>query len=116
MPLVTFPPGGLYRDAMFERLERERLRWYNAFSGSSLHNVLIAVEAGIGLSLPRNAVTGYRVRPYARFAEAPIVVSIYAREREGIVGELVELLQTVLERRQGGAPGAKARRPALSRR
>ena len=51
MPLVTFPPGGLYRDAMFERLERERLRWYNAFSGSSLHNVLIAVEAGIGLSL-----------------------------------------------------------------
>lgn len=118
VPLVTFPPGGLYRDAMFERLERERLRWYNAFSGSSLHNVLIAVEAGIGLSLlPRNAVTGYRVRPYARFpAEAPIVVSIYAREREGIVGELVELLQTVLERRQGGAPGAKARRPALSRR
>lgn len=80
--------------------------------------MLIAVEAGIGLSLlPRNAVTGYRVRPYARFpAEAPIVVSIYAREREGIVGELVELLQTVLERRQGGAPGAKARRPALSRR
>ena len=51
VPLVTFPPGGLYRDAMFERLERERLRWYNAFSGSSLHNVLIAVEAGIGLSL-----------------------------------------------------------------
>lgn len=27
VPLVTFPPGGLYRDAMFERLERERRRW-----------------------------------------------------------------------------------------
>ena len=24
LPLVTFPPGGLYRDAMFERIERER--------------------------------------------------------------------------------------------
>ena len=113
---MTFPPGGLYRDAMFERLERERLRWYNAFSGSSLHNVLIAVEAGIGCLLPRNAVTGYRVRPHARFP--PRRRSWYPSTpgTRGIVGELVELLQTVLERRQGGAPGAKARRPALSRR
>ena len=114
---MTFPPGGLYRDAMFERLERERLRWYNAFSGSSLHNVLIAVEAGIGLSLlPRNAVAGYRVRPHALSRRGADRGVHLRQERAGIVAELVELLQAVLERRQGGAPGAKARRPALSRR
>ena len=63
IPLVAFPPGGLYREAMFERIEREQRRWYIAFAGSSLHNVLVAVEAGLGLSLlPRSAARGYRVR------------------------------------------------------
>jgi DNA-binding transcriptional LysR family regulator len=27
IPLVTFPPGGLYRDVMIARMERERRRW-----------------------------------------------------------------------------------------
>jgi len=102
VPLVAFPPGGLYRDAMFERIEGERLRWYIAFSGSSLHNVLVAVEAGLGLSLlPRAAAAGYRVRPYARFPEEPaIAVSIYAWENTGLVAELVEGIRAVLADRQ----------------
>lgn len=109
IPLVTFPPGGLYREAMFERIEHERLRWYNAFSGSSLHNVLVAVEAGIGLSLlPCHAVAGYRVRPYARFAAEPsITIAIHAREGEGIVSTLVEQLRGVLERRQKARPSGR---------
>jgi DNA-binding transcriptional LysR family regulator len=101
IPLVAFPPGGLYREAMFERIEREQLRWYIAFSGSSLHNVLVAVEAGLGLSLlPRNATAGYHVRQYAPFGiEPPMVVSIYAWESTGAISDLVERMGTVLAAR-----------------
>jgi len=103
LPLVTFPPGGLYREAMFERVEQEQLRWYIAFTGNSLHNVLVAVEAGLGLSLlPRNAVAGYRVRRYAPFqGEPPIAVSIYASEGTGPLAQLVEQMAAVLAARSG---------------
>ena len=102
VPLVAFPPGGLYREAMFERIEGERLRWYIAFTGSSLHNVLVAVEAGLGLSLlPKAAAAGYRVRQYGGFPEeAAIAVSIYAWENAGLVAELVEGIRAVLADRQ----------------
>lgn len=33
---LAFPPGGLYREAMFQRIEQEQRRWYIASSGSSL--------------------------------------------------------------------------------
>ncbi|WP_296744124.1 LysR family transcriptional regulator [Mesorhizobium sp.] len=101
MPLVAFPPGGLYRDTMFERIEREQRRWYIAFSGSSLHDVLVGVEAGLGLSLlPRSATAGRRVRPYAPFGVEPsMVVSIYAWETGGLVAELVERMTAVLAAR-----------------
>ncbi|MEZ0167827.1 LysR family transcriptional regulator [Microvirga sp. TS319] len=92
VPLVAFPPGGLYREAMFERVERERRRWYIAFSGSSLHNVLVGVEAGLGLSLlPVGTTAGRQVRPYAPFGTEPsMVVSIYAWEKTGPTSELVQ--------------------------
>ncbi|MBN8957312.1 MAG: LysR family transcriptional regulator [Rhizobiales bacterium] len=98
IPLVAFPPGGLYREAMFERVEREQLRWYVAFTGSNLHNVLVAVEAGLGLSLlPKSATTGYRVRPYAPFGTEPaMAVSIYSWESAGPASELVERMRAVL--------------------
>jgi DNA-binding transcriptional LysR family regulator len=101
IPLVAFPPGGLYREAMFERIEREQLGWYIAFSGSSLHNVLVAVEAGLGLSLlPRSATVGYHVRQYAPFGTEPaMAVSIYAWERAGPVSELVEQMEAILAAR-----------------
>jgi DNA-binding transcriptional LysR family regulator len=103
LPLVAFPPGGLYREAMFERVEQEKLRWYIAFTGNSLHNVLVAVEAGLGLSLlPRNAVAGYRVRRHAPFqGEPPIAVSIYASEGTGPLAQLVEQMAAVLAARSG---------------
>lgn len=105
IPLVAFPPGGLYRDAMFERIERERRRWYIALSGSSLHNVLVGVEAGLGLSLlPREAISGYHVRQYAPFGtEPPMVVSIYAWEKAGPVPDLVERMAAVLAARLDAA-------------
>lgn len=101
VPLVAFPPGGLYRDVMFERIERERRRWYIAFTGSSLHSVLVAVEAGLGLSLvPIATVTNYHVRPHTGLGlEAAMVVSIYSWEKNGEIGELVELMTSVLAER-----------------
>ena len=68
IPLVTFPLGGLYRETMFDRVERERRHWYIAFSGSSLNNVLVAVEGGLGITLlPIAATRGRHVRPYTPF-------------------------------------------------
>jgi DNA-binding transcriptional LysR family regulator len=101
LPLVTFPQGGLYREAMFERIERERRRWYVAFSGSSLHNVLVAVEAGIGLSLlPVGTTIGRGVRRYNGFGDEPsMVVSLYAWEDSGAVAGLVENMRSLLARR-----------------
>lgn len=101
IPLVAFQPGGLYREAMFERIEREERRWYVAFAASSLHNVLVAVEAGLGLSLlPVHAAQDYRVRRYAPFGmETAIVVALYSWEGAGAVLELVDSMQATLAAR-----------------
>lgn len=104
LPLVTFPPGGLYRDQMFARALSEGRSWYIAFSGSSLPNVLTAVEAGLGLSLlPVRSVTGRNLRPSRLFGPEPaMVVSLYAWETAGPSAPLVTAMREVLERRSGG--------------
>ena len=98
IPLVTFPPGGLYRDAMFDRIERQKCNWYISFSGSGLHSVLIAVEAGLGLTLlPISTARGRRLRPYAEFGmEAAMVVSVYAREQTPAMRDLLENINAAL--------------------
>ena len=100
VPLVTFPPGGLYRDAMFDRLERERRRWYVAFTSASLRNVLMAIEAGLGLSLlPVDAAKEWRVKRFADFpSEPPVIASLYSWEQNGIVGELASEVRDILKR------------------
>ncbi|MCB1446075.1 MAG: LysR family transcriptional regulator [Rhizobiaceae bacterium] len=106
LPLVAFRPGGLYRETMFDRIEREERRWYVVFAASSLHNVLMAVEAGLGLSLlPVSATPGYRLRPYAPFgSEEAIFVALYAWESTGAVSGLVAAMQTALATRSGRRP------------
>lgn len=101
IPLVTFPPGGLYRETMFERIEREYHHWYVAFSGSSLNNVLVAVEGGLGITLlPVSVTLGRHVRPYMPFRdETAITVSIYAWETTGLITELVEQIGAALAAR-----------------
>lgn len=101
IPLVAFPPDGLYRDAMFEHIERERRRWYIAFSGSSLQSVLTGVESGLGLSvLPVRAAHGRRLRQYAPFGSAPpMVVSLYGWDRSGPAAALLDRMAAVLKNR-----------------
>lgn len=101
LPLVTFPPGGLYREAMFERIEREQHAWYVAFSGNSLHSVLTAVEAGLGLAiLPAASTAGYALKPYRPFGAAESYsVSLYAWEAGGATGELVGGMDMALKQR-----------------
>lgn len=101
IPLVAFPPGGLYRETMFDRIERERRRWYIAFSGSSLQSVLVGVESGLGLSvLPVQATKGRRLRIYSRFGMAPaMAISIYIWDKSGPAFELAAQMAAALERR-----------------
>ena len=98
IPLVTFPWGGLYRDLMIDRIEREQRRWYIAFTGNSLGSVLSAVEAGLGVSvLPVSTVAAHAVCASSIFAtDAPLVVSIYAWESDGATGDLVAAMSEVL--------------------
>lgn len=114
IPLVAFPPGGLYREAMFERIERERRHWYIAFTGSSLQSVLVAVEAGLGLTLlPIRTTAGHRVRAHQGLGLEPaMAISIYSWERSGAVEELVGRMTTVLSER---VRMSRAARPARRR-
>ncbi len=105
IPLVTFPPGGLYRDVMVDRIERERRRWYIAFTGNSLASVLSAVEAGLGVSVLPVSTTGpYAVSASRLFsAETPLSVSIYAWETSGPIGELLLDMTDATSARSGRA-------------
>ncbi|MBB5712514.1 hypothetical protein [Sphingomonas xinjiangensis] len=94
---MTFPPGGLYPDVMIDRIERERRRWYIAFTGNRLASVLSAVEAGLGVSvLPINTAEAYAVGVSSIFsAEAALNLSVYAWGSSGQVGELLEAIISV---------------------
>jgi DNA-binding transcriptional LysR family regulator len=94
IPLVTFPPGGLYRDIMIDRIERERRRWYIAFTGNSLASVLSAVEAGLGVSvLPIITSKAHSISVSTIFSkEEPLFLSIYAWESSGLLGKLLETI------------------------
>lgn len=102
LPLVTFPPGALYRDTMFQRIDQQGKYWRVAFSGSSLESVLVAVEAGLGISLlPEIVAADRRLRSYAAFgSEASMVVSIYAWDLAGGIGELVSRIKEILAGRR----------------
>lgn len=58
IPLVTFPPRGLYRDELIALVESLGRRWRISFTSSSLGGIQGAVADGMGISLlPARAVT-----------------------------------------------------------
>lgn len=108
VPLVAFPPGGLYREAMFAAIERENRRWYVAFSGSSLKSVEVAVATGLGLSLlPLHAVGLAGLRPSPAFAPEPsMTLSLYAWENAGAIADLAAEMIGLLAQRARGRSGS----------
>ncbi|WDY59973.1 LysR substrate-binding domain-containing protein [Pseudomonas sp. PSKL.D1] len=58
IPLVTFPPRGLYRDDMIGAIEAMGRNWRIGFTSSSLAGIQEAVANGLGVSLlPFRVVT-----------------------------------------------------------
>jgi DNA-binding transcriptional LysR family regulator len=58
VPLVAFPPRGLYREDMIDAIEALGRRWRISFTSSSLGGLQAAVADGLGISLlPARAVT-----------------------------------------------------------
>lgn len=94
VPLVTFPPGGLYRDQMIEQIEAAGCRWYLAFTGNSLPSVLRAVEAGLGVSIvPLATIGAYDLQICQQFEPvAPMVLSAYAWEQDAGTNELLSAM------------------------
>jgi DNA-binding transcriptional LysR family regulator len=114
IPLVAFPPGGLYRDQMIEQIEAAGLRWYLAFTGNSLVSVLRAVEAGLGVSvLPVATIAPYAVQTCRQFEPVPpMVLSAYAWEQDAATTALLSVLTEIvsLERAvssNAGSPGSR---------
>ena len=59
LPLVMFPPGGLYRDEMIHALESAGRRWRVSYLSASLASIGAAVADGLGVSLlPRFMAPG----------------------------------------------------------
>ncbi len=58
LPIVTFPPRGVYRDEMINALESIGRRWHISFTSSSLSGIQSAIADGMGIGLlPLRAVT-----------------------------------------------------------
>lgn len=100
LPLVAFPPGGLYRETMVDMIEGAGMSWYLSFTGNSLPSVLHAVEAGLGLAiLPISVVGSYRIREAATMGPVPaMALSIYAWEHDEPTFELVSAIASLLSR------------------
>ncbi|MFJ4346585.1 LysR substrate-binding domain-containing protein [Pseudomonas sp. NPDC089401] len=101
IPLVTFPPRGLYRDDMISAVEAMGRSWRIAFTSSSLAGIQEAVANGLGVSLlPSRVVTpAHRVLGAAQGFK-PITVfeaAIYHRPTaDPLVRELAEILIGIL--------------------
>ncbi len=96
VPLVTFPPRGLYRDELIAAMEQLDRRWRISFTSSSLSGIQGAVADGMGISLlPARAVTrdhrvlgtrqglppmeGFEIALLHRPAAEPIILDLAAQ-------------------------------------
>lgn len=65
LPLVAFPPHGLYRADMTDALDAIGRRWHIVYTSSSLASIQSAVADGLGISLlpARTTLPGHRALP-----------------------------------------------------
>lgn len=103
IPLVAFPPRGLYRDDMIEAIERLGRRWRISFTSSSLGGIQAAVADGLGISLlPARAVTAEHVvltpRSGLRAIETMDIALLHRPTADPVVKELAGALARMLAR------------------
>ncbi|MBB3141929.1 LysR family transcriptional regulator [Halomonas organivorans] len=102
IPLVAFPPRGLYRDDMIQAMERLGRRWRISFTSSSLSGIQAAVADGMGVSLlPARAVTNQHVIVTGHFGATAVdtmeVVILHRPRADAMVKELAGFLIDMLE-------------------
>jgi len=99
LPLVVFPPNGLYRSDMMETLDRIGRPWHVVFTSSSLASVQSAVAEGLGVSLlpTRVAQPAHRIVPAA--AGLPVVdpMEIVIRHMENGPDQIRQLVEMLAE-------------------
>lgn len=102
VPLVAFPPRGLYREDMIDAIEALGRRWRISFTSSSLSGIQSAVSDGLGISLlpARAVVAGHRV--LGRGTGLPAIDSIELAilhrpsadpEAKALAGELIRMIE-----------------------
>ncbi|QEM80810.1 LysR family transcriptional regulator [Halomonas binhaiensis] len=101
VPIVTFPPRGLYRDDMISAIEHLGRRWRISFTSSSLSGIQAAVAEGMGLSLlPARAITDQHAVLDGHYGLSSIdsmeVVILHRPTADARVQELAELLKGLL--------------------
>ena len=101
LPLVVFPPRGLYRDDMVAALEASGRRWRVSYTSSSLASIQSAVADGLGISLLPARVVHDRHRIVGPREGLPMIetmeIALYYRPEAGaLVTQLAEDLSVLI--------------------
>jgi DNA-binding transcriptional LysR family regulator len=103
VPLVTFPPRGLYRDDLIAAVEAMGRRWRISFTSSSLGGIQGAVADGMGISLlPARAMTREHRALTRRHGLPPMdnmeIALLHRPGADALVHELAARLTRLIER------------------
>jgi len=103
IPLVTFPPRGLYRDELIAAVEGMGRRWRIGFTSSSLSGIQGAVADGMGISLlPARAVTREHRTLTARHGLPPMhgieIALLHRDNADPLVLDLASQFSRLLDR------------------
>ncbi len=103
IPLVTFPPRGLYRDELIAAVQALDRRWRISFTSASLSGIQGAVADGMGISLlPARAMTADHRALHRRHglgsAEGFEIALLHRSGADPVVLELAARLSRLIER------------------
>lgn len=101
LPLVAFPPNGLYRSDMMEALDRIGRPWHVVFTSSSLASVQSAIAEGLGVSLlpARVALPSHHLVPKEAglpFVEPMEIVIQHMENGSDQMQQLVQMLAKIV--------------------
>lgn len=100
LPLVAFPPDGLYRQQMIAALETLGRSWRLVYTSTSLAGVLSAIDAGLGISLLPRRVAGpdlRQVRTLPPVEAMEIAIHLADKDRP-FLAEIIGLLADAVTR------------------